>query len=130
MLYNLWRGWLFQGKMNSNLFNLISILFCFSFIIYDLKLWMRRIGNALQKCGKKKANPLGSSICVVVIIAISPLLIIRCSSKERLQIMKILQTFIQMICLALQFTNLSLVYKSDISSIIPHSSYKAPCVLA
>ena len=35
--------------------------------------------------------------------------------------MKILQTFIQMICLALQFTNLSLVYKSDISSIIPHN---------
>ena len=37
--------------------------------------------------------------------------------------MKILQTFIQMICLALQFTNLSLVYKSDISSIIPHARH-------
>lgn len=36
---------------------------------------MRRIGNALQKCGKKNANPLRSSIHVVVIIAISPLLI-------------------------------------------------------
>ena len=36
---------------------------------------MRRIGNALQKCGKKNANPLRSSIHLVVIIAISPLLI-------------------------------------------------------
>ena len=41
---------------------------------------------------------------------------IKCNGKDiRLQIMKILQTFIQMICLALQFTNLSPVYKSDIS---------------
>ena len=37
---------------------------------------MRRIlGNALQKCGKKHVNPLRSSIRVVVMIAISPLLI-------------------------------------------------------
>ena len=43
---------------------------------------MRRIGNALQKCGKKNANPLWSSIHVVVIIAISPLMITLYMSYE------------------------------------------------
>ena len=80
---------------------------------------------------KKKANPLQSSIRVVyshcnftlidhtihVIGDYTCMITLNVIAKNhiRLQIMKILQIFIQMICLALQFTNLSPVYKSDIS---------------
>ena len=89
--------------------------------------------NALQKLmWKKKANPLQSSIRVVyshcnftlidhtihVIGDYTCMITLNVIAKNhiRLQIMKILQIFTDdNLCLALQFTNLSPVYKSDIS---------------